>query len=173
MPYIPIEWRCVDVLVCVVSGCTANNVSTASAGLRQKVHSWRRRRRKDDKRGRSREGRWWRFKATEVYFNGLFCIPLVAAGFWKTLHTVTISLAKGKKAKTQQQQQCLAADHTSHYIDRFSGQSWPAQSFFSMLWKPQANSENQMPQKSVHSHLIQAWHDMPHCFLFFYSSVQL
>lgn len=110
--------------------------------------------------------RWWRFKATEVYFNALFCIPLVAAGFWKTLHTVTISLAKGQ---TQQQQQCLAADHTSHYVDRFSGQSSPAQSFFSMLWRPRANSENQMPQKSVYSHLIQAGHD---CF-FLNSSVQL
>lgn len=73
-----------------------------------------RRERKDDKRGRSREGRWWRFKATEVYFNGLFCIPLVAAGFWKTLHTVTISLAKGKKAKTQQQQH--ASPPTTHLI---------------------------------------------------------
>lgn len=105
----------------------------------------RERRAEREKRWQKRKttSRWWRFKATEVYFNGLFCIPLVAAGFWKTLHTVTISLAKGQ---TQQQQQCLAADHTSHYVDRFSGQPPPpcsklfqhAVKTVDEFWKPNA-----------------------------------
>lgn len=62
----------------------------------------------------------------EVYFNGLFCIQVVAGGFWKPLHTVTISLLKGQ---TQQQLQCGASDYTSHYSDHFQEDSRRLEAF--------------------------------------------
>lgn len=150
------------VCVCLLSSCTAYNETPGDAEHGQTEHSWRiwkygvredrQEKRKDDNSRRGYEGRWWRFKATEVCVNGLLCIQLVAAGFWKALHTLPIRLVKGKTTVLPHCQASISL--------HFLGCSSSSEQFFSARHEARGHHEKHMPQMSVSSHQTEQ-----HCLL--------
>lgn len=169
------HWLTVCICVCVsaVSSCTANNVSTASAGLRQREITAgegvkMQRGRTEDIWEREREKRWQkrkkRWRSTLMDFNGLLCIQHVAAGFWKPLHTVSISLAKRANTTAATMPRCRP--HISLRETHFRDNPRMLEAF---LGCREGCGRIVKKKKSIKSHLIQAGHG---CFyiLIFHSS---